>query len=174
MLLINATLHPWTSIRIYKVGTKKEGFPGSSAGIGSAHNVEDPSSSPGSGRSAGEGIGCPLQYSWASLVAQLLKNPPVMWETWVQPLGWEDSLKKGVAIYASILAWRVPWTVQSMGLQGVRHDWVTFTLLRKREELSHHLPASKGQTEPGRAFRPSGGRFPVFIHYTWQPFLLCG
>ena len=45
---------------------------------------------PGSGRSAGEGIGYPLQYSWASLVAQLVKNLPAMWETWVQSLGWED------------------------------------------------------------------------------------
>ena len=50
---------------------------------------------PGSGRSTGEGIGYPLQYSWASLVAQLVKNPPAMWETWVLSLGWEDSLEKG-------------------------------------------------------------------------------
>ena len=49
---------------------------------------------PGSGRSAGEGIGYPLQYSWASLVAQLVKNPPEMRETWVQSLGWEDPLEK--------------------------------------------------------------------------------
>ena len=97
------------------MGTEKEGFPGSSAGIGSAYNAGDSSSISGSGRSAGEGIGYPLQYSWASLVAQLVaqlvKNPPVMWETWVQSLGWEDSLEKGVATYSSILAWRVPWTV---------------------------------------------------------------
>ena len=50
---------------------------------------------PGSGRSAGEGIGDPLQYSWASLVAQLVKNPPAKQETWVQSLGWEDPLEKG-------------------------------------------------------------------------------
>ena len=97
------------------MGTEKEGFPGRSAGIGSAYNAGDSSSISGSGRSAGEGIGYPLQYSWASLVAQLVaqlvKNPPVMWETWVQSLGWEDSLEKGVATYSSILAWRVPWTV---------------------------------------------------------------
>ena len=91
--------------------TEKEGFPGSSAGIGSAYNAGDSSSISGSGRSAGEGIGYPLRYSWASLVVQLVKNPPVMWETWVQSLGWEDSLEKGVATYFSILAWRVPWTV---------------------------------------------------------------
>ena len=56
-------------------------FPGGSAGKESACNAGDPSSIPGSGRSAGEWIGCPLQYSWASLVAQLVKNPPAIWET---------------------------------------------------------------------------------------------
>ena len=64
---------------------------------------------PGSGRSTGEGIGYPLQYSWASLVAQLVKNPPAMRETWVQSLGWEDPLEKGKATHSSILAWRTPW-----------------------------------------------------------------
>ena len=64
----------------------------------------------GSGRSAGEGIGYPLQYSWASLVAQLVKNPSLMRETWVQPLGWEDPLEKGKAPHSSVLAWRIPWT----------------------------------------------------------------
>ena len=49
---------------------------------------------PGLGRSGGEGIGYPLQYSWASLVAQLVKNLPAMWETWVQSLAWEDPLEK--------------------------------------------------------------------------------
>ena len=63
------------------------------------------------GRSAREGIGCPLQYSWASLVAQLVKNLPAMQETWVQSLGWEDPLEKGKATHSSILAWRIPWTV---------------------------------------------------------------
>ena len=64
----------------------------------------DPGSIPGSGRSAGEGIGYPLQYSWASLVAQLVKNPPAMWETPVWSLGWEDPLEKGYAPHSSILA----------------------------------------------------------------------
>ena len=50
---------------------------------------------PGSGRSAGEGIGYPLQYSWASLLAQLVKNPPAMQKTWIRSLGWEDPLEKG-------------------------------------------------------------------------------
>ena len=60
----------------------------------SSHNAGDPDLVPGSGRSFGEGIGYPLQYSWASLVARLVKNPFAIWETWVQSLGWEDPLKK--------------------------------------------------------------------------------
>ena len=66
---------------------------------------------PGSGRSAGEGIGYPLQYSWASLVAQLVKNPPAVREMWIRSLDWEDPLEKGKATYSSILAWRIPWTI---------------------------------------------------------------
>ena len=66
---------------------------------------------PGSGRSVGEGIGYPLQYSWASLVAQLVKNLPAMQRTWVRSLGWEDPLEKGKAVHSSILAWSVPWTI---------------------------------------------------------------
>ena len=63
----------------------------------------------------------------ASLVAQLVKNLPVMWETWVQSLGWEDPLENEMAAHSSILAWRIPWTeepggLQSMGSQRVGHD----------------------------------------------------
>ena len=65
----------------------------------------------GWGRTSEEGIGYPLQYSWASLVAQLGKNLPAMRETWVQSLGWEDPLEKGKATHSSILAWRISWTV---------------------------------------------------------------
>ena len=86
------------------------GFPGSSAHKESACNAGDPGSIPGSGRYAGEGLGYPLQYSWASLVAQLVKNPPVMQETWVPPLGLED-LEKAKATHPSILAWRIPQTL---------------------------------------------------------------
>ena len=66
--------------------------------------MQDFDSIPGSGRSAGEGIGYPLQYSWASLVAQLVKNPPAMQEMWDRSLGWEDPLEKGKATHSSILA----------------------------------------------------------------------
>ena len=85
-------------------------------------NAGDLSSIPGLGGSLGDGIGYPVQYSWASLVAQLIKNPPAMQETWVQSLGWEDPLEKGVATQSSILACRIPWTIQSMGSQRVGHD----------------------------------------------------
>ena len=80
------------------------GFPDSSVGKESVCNAGDLGLTPGSGRSAGKGIGYPLQYSWASLVAQLVKNPPAKWEIWVQSLGWEDSLEKGKATHFSILA----------------------------------------------------------------------
>ena len=61
--------------------------------------------------SPGEGLGYILQYSWASLVAQLIKNLPAMQETWFQSLGWKDPLEKGEATHSTILAWRIPWTV---------------------------------------------------------------
>ena len=99
----------------------------SSAGKESACNAEDPSLIPGLGRPAGEGIGYPLQYSWASLVAQMVKNETTMWETWVQSLGWEDPLEEDMATHSSILAGESPWTekpgsLQSTGSQRVRHD----------------------------------------------------
>ena len=80
------------------------GFPHSSVRKESTCNTGDPSSIPGVGRSAGEGIGYPLQYSWASLVAQLANNPLAVRETWVQSLGWEDPLEKGRGTHSSILA----------------------------------------------------------------------
>ena len=86
-------------------------FPDSSVGKESSCNAGDPSLIPELGRSDGEGIGYPLQYFWAALVTQLVKNPPVMQESWVLSLGWEDLLEKGKATHSSILAWRIPWTV---------------------------------------------------------------
>ena len=90
------------------------GFPDSSVGKETSCHAGDPGSIPGWGRSAGEGIGCPLQYSWASLVAQLVKNPPAMRETWVLSLGWEDPLEKGRATHSSILAWRYTYIVHGV------------------------------------------------------------
>ena len=100
----------WSDLKILSY-TTHWGFLHSSVGKESACSAGDPGSIPGFERSAGEGIGYPLQYSWASLVAQLVKNPPAMQETWVQSLGWEDPLEGGTATCSSILAWRIPWTV---------------------------------------------------------------
>ena len=103
------------------------GFPGSSVGKEFACSAGDPSLIPGSASSPGEGMGYPLQYSWAFLVAQMVKNPPAMLETWVQSLSWKDPLEERMAIHSSVLAWRIPWTdepggLQSMGSQRIRHD----------------------------------------------------
>ena len=72
-----------------------------------------------------------LSHIASPLVAQMVKNLPTMWVTWVQSLDWEDPLKKGTATCSGILAWKIPWTeepggLQSMGSQRVRHDWATF------------------------------------------------
>ena len=91
------------------------GFSGSSATKASACTAGYPGSIPGSGRSLGEGIGYPLQYSWASLVAQMAKNLSAMWETWIRSLGWEDPLEKEMAMHSSILAWRIPRTEEPCG-----------------------------------------------------------
>ena len=80
------------------------GFPNSSAGKESTCNVGDPGLIPGLGRSSEEGIDYPLQYSWASLVSQLVKNPPAMWQTWVQSLGREEAPEKGMATHSSVPA----------------------------------------------------------------------
>ena len=88
------------------------GFSGGSAGKESTCSAGEPGSISGSGRSAGGGTGYPLQHSWASPVPQLVNKFPAMWGTWVRSLGWEDPLEKGKAIHSSILAWRIPWTVQ--------------------------------------------------------------
>ena len=93
-------------------------FPHSSVGKESACSAGDASLIPRSGISTGKGLGYPLKYSWASLVAQLVENPTAMQETWVWSLGWEELLDKGTATSTSILAWRVPWTVESVGSQS--------------------------------------------------------
>ena len=72
---------------------------------------------PGSGSAPGEGIGYRLGYSWVSLVAQLVKNPPAIRETWFQSLGWEASLEEGMATQSSSLAWRISWAEKLGGLQ---------------------------------------------------------
>ena len=103
------------------------GFPGRSAGKESSCNAEDRVQLLGQEVPLEEGIGYPLQYSWASLVAQMVKNLPAMRETRVQFLGWKDLLEKGKATHSSILAWKILWTEepgrpQSTGSQRVGHD----------------------------------------------------
>ena len=112
------------------------GFPCSSAGKESTCNAGDPGSTPGRGRSTGEeGIGYPLQYSWASLVAQLVKNPPAMretwvrslgweamWETWVQFLSWEDPLEKTCHLHSVKLCSRHLTLIPTISLLGVGHE----------------------------------------------------
>ena len=85
-----------------------DGLPGGSAGKECACTAGDLDSIPGLGRPPGEGIGYPLQYSWASPAAQLVKNLPARQDMPVRFLGWEDPLEKGTATHSSILAWRIP------------------------------------------------------------------
>ena len=97
------------------------GFLGSSIGKESACNMGDPSLIPGPGRSPGEGIGYLSQYSWASLVAQIVKKLPAKQEIWVLSLGWEDPLEEDMATYSSILSWRIPmdkgtWWAEAHGV----------------------------------------------------------
>ena len=100
---------------------------GSSTGKESACNAGDPGSVPGWGSSLGEGIGYRIQYSWASLVTEMVKNPPGMQETRLPSLSREGALEEGMATHSSILVWRIPCTeerggLQSMVLQRVRQD----------------------------------------------------
>ena len=121
--------------------------------------------------------------SWASLVAQMVKNLPAMQETWVRFLGWEDPSEKGMATHSSILAWRIPWTekpggLQSMGLQRVRHDWVT-----KHSSLCLYILLSRNRLRLGRwgrhylvkiiskYFNLRTAFFFFFGHITWHVIL---
>ena len=84
----------------------------------------------------------PLWFTGGSLVAQLVKNLPAMQETWVQSLGWEDLLEKGMAIHSSFLAWRIPGTVLSMGSQRVGHDRLTFTFTIVYHMILNRVPSA--------------------------------
>ena len=127
------------------------GFRSSSAGKESTCNAGDPSLIPESGRSPGEGIGYPLQYSWPYLVAWLVKNPPAMWETWVRPLGWEDPLEKRTATHSSILAGRMVAKSQT---------WLS--------DFHFAISCSRGFSHPRLPVSPAfAGRF--FYHWaTWE------
>ena len=111
------------------------GFSCGSAGEESTCNEGDLGSIPGLGRSPGEGNDYPTSVFWpgefhgltkTSLVAQIAKISPAMWESWVRSLGWEDPLEEGMATYSSILAWRILWTEESGGLQSMELQFSSF------------------------------------------------
>ena len=103
------------------------GFPYSSVGKESTCNAGDTGSIPGLGRSSGEGIGYPLQYSWASLVAQLVRNPTSMWEIWVGSLGWED--QKGYSVQYSGLENSMDYIVHGVAKSQRQQSKFHFTLM---------------------------------------------
>ena len=102
---------------------------------------------PESGRSSGEGIGYTLQYSWTSLVAQLVKNTPEMQETWVRPLGWEDHLEKGKVTHSSILAWRIHRQRSLVGYSPWGCKQLDTTETEQQLNL-HDLPGPPGTKRP--------------------------
>ena len=101
-------VHVCYSWQFFKCLEQNKGFFGGSAGKESACNEGDLGSIPGLGRCPGGGHGYPLQYSWASLVAQMVKNTRAVRETWVRSLGWESPLEEGMATHSSTLAWIFP------------------------------------------------------------------
>ena len=124
------------------------GFPGSSVGKEFTCNAGNPSLILGSGRSPREEIGYPSQYSQASLAAQMVKNPPVMWETWVQSLGWEDPLQEGMATYPSILAWRtLEWVEYSQPTWG---EYMEYSPHGQRSLAGYSLQGRKESDVTGR------------------------
>ena len=110
----------------------------------------------------------------ASQEAQMIKNLPAMWETWVRFLAWDDPLEEGIATHCSILAWRNPWTeepglLQSMGLQRVRDYWVTNTLLSPSQDWFNFIISAKSLL----AYNLAYSYFPrIRILTFWGPFFL--
>ena len=105
------------------------GFSGSSAGEESACSVGDSTSIPGTGRSPGEGIGYPYQYSWTSLVAQtsqVAKNAPAVREMWVRSLGWENHWSRAWQPTPVFLPAESPWTEEPGGLQSMGSQSLTW------------------------------------------------
>ena len=124
-----------------------------------------------------------IKYPKASLVAQLVKNPPAMQETWVQSLGWEEPLEKGTATHSSILAWRIPWTVYPWGHEE-SDDWATFTSLHFPLILDFigDTGAEENAKESACQFRkckrhgfdPWVGKIPWFKEWKPTPVFLAG
>ena len=122
---------------------------------------------PGPGRSAGEGISYPLQYSWASLVAQLVKNLPAVWETWVRSLGWEDPLEKGYPLQYSGLKNSMDCIVHRVTKSWTGlSDLLTHSLLVPKAPLS--MEFSKQDSRVGCHFLLWG----IFLNQGLNPGLL--
>ena len=117
-----------------------------SAGKESACNAGDPGLIPGLGRSPGEGVGYPLQYSWASLVAQTVMNLPAIQETWVQSLGWEDPLEEVMATHSSILAWRI--LMDRGAWQATVHAVVKLGMTEQLSTAQHCIHTQWTATQP--------------------------
>ena len=121
---------------------RTEGFPDSSVGKESTCNEGDPGLIPGSGKSAGEGTGYPLQYSWVSPVAQLVKNQPAMRKTWVLFLGWEDPLEKGkppVLWPGEFHGLYSPWGLKELNMTerlSLSEKEIEFQKKKKKDHLS--------------------------------------
>ena len=126
-------------------------FPNRSLGKESACNAKDPSLMPGSGKVRGY----PLQYSWASLVAQLVKNLHEMLETRVRSLGWEDSLEKGKSTHSSILPWRIPWTIYSPWVCKESDTTKRLSLSLRRGSGLHQDKHASGHTDGRPTYRHS-------------------
>ena len=130
----------------------------------STSNAGEPSLIPGSGRSPEEGIGYPLQYSWASLVAQLVKNPPAMQETWVRSLGLEDPLEKGTTTHSKVFwpgeFWVAKYWTQ---LSNFHFHFSCFIIMLKKEpmQMKWWLYISLNSERHLRLFLPyTFGNFP--------------
>jgi len=145
-------------------------FPGGSVSKESACNAGDSSWIPGMGRSPRKRIDYLLQYSWASLVAQTVKNPPAIWETWVWSLGWEDPLEKGMATHSGILAWRIPMDREAWQatVHGVTKSWTWYPnraslvvqimkkiCLQCRRSQFHPIPGLGSSPGEGNGTHPS-------------------
>ena len=149
--IMNTTdiLHGWFS---------RDNFsPHISVGKESTCNAGDPGSTLGLGRSTGEGIGYPLHYSWASLVAQLVKNLPAMRETWVQSLGWEDPLEKGKG-----------YPLQYSGLENSM-DWTVHGVSKSQTWLSDfHFHFSHSYPSI-HSFTHQFNKHPTVLELCWVP-----
>ena len=137
--------------------TDSMGFPSSSAGKECTCNAGNPSSIPGSGSSPGESIGYPLQYSWASLVAQTIKNLPARQETCVQSLGWEDPLEEGMATHSSILARKISMDKEAWQatVHGVKKSptWLSDQAQHTTNSMDMNLSKLQEMVEDRRAWR---------------------